>query len=354
MVDAACKAIKQATGIDGTLTDYTVTSVTGGVDALADVALRFEVDGLGMPGRGLSTDVVEASARAFLNAMNRIVRVQRLGRGPPLGRPPGLAQPALTHPAATGCRSHGPPSGAAGRIGVHSSPGRHVSGGDRRHRGRVQPPERPPRRGRVERLVRRRAPAGHGRGVGRWVVTRWEVADRPAGASRRWASPTSASTSSTTCGRADRAARPPRSVASRAGSPAAHHLGGRRAGVGLGLAGRLEPRASVTGQVIAYVGPNDRALDAEWNEWLSAMHIPDMLASGGFTDASRWVRTSRPGRSELPHDLRRRGHRRMEAVARSGAAMPRCTSRVGSWPATRAASARLRPPAAGAPRVRPS
>src|SRR5690606_6687600 len=37
MVEAACTAIKQATGIDGRLTDYAVTSVTGGVDALADV-----------------------------------------------------------------------------------------------------------------------------------------------------------------------------------------------------------------------------------------------------------------------------------------------------------------------------
>ena len=53
--------------------------MTGGVDALADVALRFEVDGSAMPGRGLSTDVVEASARAFLNAINRIVRVRDSG-----------------------------------------------------------------------------------------------------------------------------------------------------------------------------------------------------------------------------------------------------------------------------------
>jgi 2-isopropylmalate synthase len=82
MVDAACKAIKQATGIDGTLTGYTVTSVSGDVDALADVALRFNVGGLSMPGRGLSTDVVEASARAFLNAINRIVRVQDSGEDP--------------------------------------------------------------------------------------------------------------------------------------------------------------------------------------------------------------------------------------------------------------------------------
>jgi 2-isopropylmalate synthase len=79
MVEAACTAIKQATGIDGRLTDYSVTSVTGGVDALADVALRFEVDSVAMPGRGLSTDVVEASARAFLNAINRLLRVRESG-----------------------------------------------------------------------------------------------------------------------------------------------------------------------------------------------------------------------------------------------------------------------------------
>lgn len=82
MVEAACTAIKQATGIDGRLTDYAVTSVTGGVDALADVALRFEADGMSTPGRGLSTDVVEASARAFLNAINRITRVRDTGEDP--------------------------------------------------------------------------------------------------------------------------------------------------------------------------------------------------------------------------------------------------------------------------------
>jgi 2-isopropylmalate synthase len=79
MVEAACAAIKQATGVEGRLTDYAVTSVTGGVDALADVALRFEVDGIAMPGRGLSTDVVEASARAFLNAINRVTRARDTG-----------------------------------------------------------------------------------------------------------------------------------------------------------------------------------------------------------------------------------------------------------------------------------
>ncbi|MGH9282198.1 MAG: 2-isopropylmalate synthase [Acidimicrobiales bacterium] len=76
MIDAACQAIKAATGIDGRLTDFNVSSVTGGVDALGDVVIQMEADGVRVSGRGVSTDVVEASARAFLNATNKVVRVQ--------------------------------------------------------------------------------------------------------------------------------------------------------------------------------------------------------------------------------------------------------------------------------------
>ena len=76
MIDAACKAIKAATGVDGTLTDFNVSSVTGGVDALGDVIIQLEAEGVKVSGRGVSTDVVEASARAFLNATNKAVRVR--------------------------------------------------------------------------------------------------------------------------------------------------------------------------------------------------------------------------------------------------------------------------------------
>ncbi len=83
MVDAACKAVKVATGVDGRLTDYSVTSVTGGVDALADVALRFEsTDGVTVAGRGLASDVVEASVRAFVSALNKVARVRASGENP--------------------------------------------------------------------------------------------------------------------------------------------------------------------------------------------------------------------------------------------------------------------------------
>ncbi len=83
MVEAACKAVKVATDMEGRLTDYTVMSVTGGVDALADVALRFESpEGIKVAGRGLSCDVVEASIRAFVSALNKVERVQASGENP--------------------------------------------------------------------------------------------------------------------------------------------------------------------------------------------------------------------------------------------------------------------------------
>ena len=60
------------------LADFNVSSVTGGVDALGDVVIQLESDGLRVNGRGVSTDVVEASARAYLAAVNRMVRVRPL------------------------------------------------------------------------------------------------------------------------------------------------------------------------------------------------------------------------------------------------------------------------------------
>lgn len=77
MIDAACQAIRKATGVDATLTGFNVSSVTGGIDALGDVVVQLEAAGTKVSGRGVSTDVVEASARAFLNAVNRLGRARR-------------------------------------------------------------------------------------------------------------------------------------------------------------------------------------------------------------------------------------------------------------------------------------
>ena len=76
MIDAAIEAITRATGISGTVLDFKVSSVTKGGDALGDVVIQLEVDGLKASGRGVATDVVEASARAYLNAVNKIVRLR--------------------------------------------------------------------------------------------------------------------------------------------------------------------------------------------------------------------------------------------------------------------------------------
>ncbi|MEI8001842.1 MAG: 2-isopropylmalate synthase [Actinomycetes bacterium] len=76
MVDAACSAIGAATGVTGAVVDFKVSSVTGGRDALGDVVISLRVDGRMASGRGVSTDIVEASARAYLNAVNKIIRTR--------------------------------------------------------------------------------------------------------------------------------------------------------------------------------------------------------------------------------------------------------------------------------------
>jgi 2-isopropylmalate synthase len=76
MIDAACKAIKAATGVEGRLIGFNVSAVTGGVDALGDVIVQLESGGVRVSGRGVSTDVVEASARAYLNAVNKVSRIR--------------------------------------------------------------------------------------------------------------------------------------------------------------------------------------------------------------------------------------------------------------------------------------
>jgi 2-isopropylmalate synthase len=71
MIDAAMGAIQRAAGVEGRLVQFHVSSVTGGTDALGDVVVQLDIDGRRVTGRGVATDVVEASARAYLAAVNR-------------------------------------------------------------------------------------------------------------------------------------------------------------------------------------------------------------------------------------------------------------------------------------------
>ena len=75
-VDALLKAIDAATGIDCELEVYEVEAVTPGEDAQGQVRVRIRSGDQLYTGHGLATDVVEASARAYLTALSRLVQGQ--------------------------------------------------------------------------------------------------------------------------------------------------------------------------------------------------------------------------------------------------------------------------------------
>ena len=66
------KAIERITGIDLLVKDYRVRSVTVGEDAQGESQIEAEYEGRTFNGRAVSTDIIEASALAFLQVINRI------------------------------------------------------------------------------------------------------------------------------------------------------------------------------------------------------------------------------------------------------------------------------------------
>ncbi|HZI90865.1 MAG TPA: 2-isopropylmalate synthase [Thermoleophilaceae bacterium] len=68
-VDAFFSAINAATGREGRLKEYYVSAVTAGRDALAEVTVLVELDGILAQGQGVSPDTMEASGRAYLRAL---------------------------------------------------------------------------------------------------------------------------------------------------------------------------------------------------------------------------------------------------------------------------------------------
>jgi 2-isopropylmalate synthase len=88
-VDAALKAIDRITHTKGKLMDYALRSVSQGKDAMGEVSVKVDFgDRKLVAGRGASTDIIEASARAYLNAVNRHldtggVQTKKTKRGKP-------------------------------------------------------------------------------------------------------------------------------------------------------------------------------------------------------------------------------------------------------------------------------
>jgi 2-isopropylmalate synthase len=76
-VDAVYKAINRLVQVPNTLTEFTVKSVTEGIDAIGEVLIRIESEGITYTGRGADTDIIVASAKAYMNALNRLLTSKR-------------------------------------------------------------------------------------------------------------------------------------------------------------------------------------------------------------------------------------------------------------------------------------
>ncbi len=75
-VDAAYEAIREATGLSPKLDSYSIRAVTGGKEALGEATVRIIENHRTYIGRGVSTDIIEASAKAYVDAINRMVAAE--------------------------------------------------------------------------------------------------------------------------------------------------------------------------------------------------------------------------------------------------------------------------------------
>ncbi len=88
-IDAVFRALERITEISATLEEFNVRSVSSGKDALGDVSVEISVGKKRYHGKSVSTDIVEASAQAYLSALNRVEADRQLSKNSP-------AQPEVT------------------------------------------------------------------------------------------------------------------------------------------------------------------------------------------------------------------------------------------------------------------
>jgi 2-isopropylmalate synthase len=76
-VDAAYHAVDRLTGVSGALVSYQIRAVTSGKDALGEASIKVLFDGgRVISARAVSTDIVEASVRAYVSGVNRMLATQ--------------------------------------------------------------------------------------------------------------------------------------------------------------------------------------------------------------------------------------------------------------------------------------
>jgi 2-isopropylmalate synthase len=86
-IDATYKAITHLANSKCKLLKFAVSSITGGTDAQGEVMVRLEEDGHVVTGQGVDPDVVTASARAFVNGLNRLNFMKETGASRPGPKP---------------------------------------------------------------------------------------------------------------------------------------------------------------------------------------------------------------------------------------------------------------------------
>ncbi len=91
-VDAIFRAINAATGIEPRLREFRVDAVTGGQDALGETSVVLELEGRSASGQGVSTDIIEAAATAYVRALGNVSR--KVGEKVPDEPPAAELQPA--------------------------------------------------------------------------------------------------------------------------------------------------------------------------------------------------------------------------------------------------------------------
>ena len=76
-VDAVYRAINRIVGVPNQLTEFSVKSITEGIDAIGEVLIRIDSEGITYTGRGADTDIIVASAKAYMNALNRLLTAKK-------------------------------------------------------------------------------------------------------------------------------------------------------------------------------------------------------------------------------------------------------------------------------------
>jgi 2-isopropylmalate synthase len=83
MVDACYKVISELTGQHPRLDRYAVKAITGGTDAQGEVSCLVSAHGVTVTGQGSHTDIIQASALAYVNALNKLETRRAWGQTPP-------------------------------------------------------------------------------------------------------------------------------------------------------------------------------------------------------------------------------------------------------------------------------